>query len=136
MTQPTVVSIPTADGQTVIKYTLHTFSPLDGRSIVSGYPLSLLNKDFTYKSNEEAMLKLMHYVSVGGSEEEQVHLTSRELINEHVPDWWTLVQLEYESLRHNCSFLEKVGMLEAVKEGITNQLRVLVADHFERVNKK
>lgn len=143
MTTPTLtVDIPTGDGQSTRKYTLHTFSPLDGRSIVAGYPLSLLNKDFTYKNNEEAMLRLMCYVSVqpavGGISDvdaDPVHLVNRELINEHIPDWWTLVQLEYECLRFNCTFLANIGMLDAVKSGITAQLKVLVADHLDRVGK-
>lgn len=126
------VKIPTADGTTVREYTVHTFSPLDGRSIVAGYPLSILNKEFTYKANEQAALKLMAYVSVGEGDD-AVHLNSNELINQHVPDWWTLVQLEYACLRHNCSFLEKIGLVDAIKSGLQEQLRYIIADHLERI---
>lgn len=126
------VKIPTADGSTVLEYTVHKFSPLDGRAIVAGYPLSILNKEFTYKANEQAALSLMAYVSVGEGDD-AIHLNSNELINQHIPDWWTMVQLEYACLRHNCSFLEKVGFLDAVKSGLQEQLRYIIADHLERI---
>lgn len=127
------VYIPTGDGKTVLTFNVHKFSPLDGRKILAYYPLSILNKEHTYNSNEAAMRKLMAYCSTGAAEDEQVHLTSDELINEYVPDWWTLVQLEYACLKYNCSFLEGTDLLTVAKASMTNALRGLVADHLERI---
>lgn len=127
------VYIPTGDGKTVLAFNVHKFSPLDGRKILAYYPLSILNKEHTYNSNEAAMRKLMAYCSVGKEAEEQVHLTDDALINEHVPDWWTLVQLEYACLKYNCSFLEGTDLLTVAKASMTNALKGLVADHLERI---
>lgn len=127
------VKIPTGDGSTVLSFNVHTFSPLDGRKILAYYPLSVLNKEHTYDSNEAAMRKLMAYCSVGETEEDCVHLTSDELINEHVPDWWTLVQLEFACIRHNCSFLEGTDLLSTAKASMTEMLKGLVADHVDRL---
>lgn len=138
-----LVEIPTGDGTTVKRYMIHTFSPLDGRAILAGYPLAVLAKDHTYKGNEAAMKMLMRYVSVHELDDsgdalpdnEGIHLVSDELINEHVPDWWTLVQLEFEALKYNCSFLQGTNFLETAKAGMVDMLRKLVADHLERLNK-
>ena len=33
-----------------------------------------------------------------------MRLETKALIDNHVPDWETLIQIEYASMRHNCSF--------------------------------
>ncbi len=128
------VQIPTGDGATVITYNVHKFSPLDGRAILAGYPLAILVKEHTYDGNVAAMKMLMKYVSITVDGEE-VHITDDELLNQHIPDWWTLVQLEFECLKFNCSFLAGTNFYEVAKTGMTNMLRQLVADHLERLNK-
>lgn len=127
------VIVPTADGKSTLRFNLHKFSPLDGRKILACYPLAVLNKEHTYQSNEAAMRKLMAYCSVTVGDDE-VHLTSDELINEHVPDWWTLVQLEFACLKHNCTFLENAGLVDVVKSSAVSMLRQLVAEQIQRVN--
>lgn len=135
MTTSLQVQIPTGDGKTVKTYSVHKFSPLDGRKVLAAYPLAILNAEQTYASNEAAMKKLMAYCSVGESEDEQVHLTDDALINEHVPDWWTLVQLEFACLQFNCSFLKGTQLLTVAKSAMTDMLRGLVADHLGRIQK-
>ena len=135
MTTFTEVRIPTGDGKTVKSYNVHKFSPLDGRKILAAYPLAILNAEHTYESNEAAMKKLMAYCSVGATEDEQIHLTDDALINEYVPDWWTLVQLEFECLKFNCSFLQGTTLLTVAKASMTDMLRGLVADHLKRIGK-
>lgn len=128
------VQIPTGDGVTLREYNVHQFSPLDGREIIAGYPLAVLNKEHTYKSNEAAMRKLLAYCSVTVGEDE-VHLTDDALVNQYVPDWWTLVQLEFACLKHNCSFLAGTELLTVAKASMTNMLKQLVAEHLERIAK-
>lgn len=129
-----VVDIPTGDGKTVRTYTVHQFSPLDGRKILAGYPLAVLAKEHTYANNEIAMRQLLKYCSaeVDGVD---VHLIDDGLINTLVPDWWTLVQLEFACLKFNCTFLEGTDLFEVAKTGMTNMLKQLVAEHLERISK-
>ena len=130
------VDVKCGDGQTVKTFFVHKFSPLDGRAIVAGYPLAILAKEHTYQNNAVAMRNLLRYVSVGSSDDSDgVHLVNDELINEHVPDWWTLVQLEYECLRFNCSFLEGTDLLSAVKASLTTHLSRIIAEQLERLEK-
>jgi hypothetical protein len=131
------VHIPTGDGKTVKTYAVHKFSPLDGREILAGYPLAILGKEHTYQNNAKAMRNLMRYCSIliGEGEGEQVHLVDDALINEHVPDWWTLVQLEYACLKHNCSFLEGTDLMSTVKASMTSMLTSLLQEQLEKYAK-
>lgn len=133
------VTIPTGDGKTVKTYCVHKFSPLDGREILAGYPLAVLSKEHTYQSNANAMRNLMRYCStavpVGDNEVEQVHLVDDALINEHVPDWWTLVQLEYACLKFNCSFLEGTDLVTTVKNSMASMLTNLLQEQLEKYAK-
>lgn len=129
------VTIANGQGAEVV-FTVHKFSPLDGRKIIAGYPLAVLGSSHTYASNEAAMYQLLFYCSVVvEGEEEPVHLTDPALINEHVPDWWTLVQLEYECLKYNCSFLEGQDLYNAAKNVMTDLLRGIVAERMELLKK-
>lgn len=131
------VHIPTGDGKTVKTYSVHKFSPLDGREILAGYPLAILGKEHTYQNNAKAMRNLMRYCSIltGEGEGEQVHLVGDALINEHVPDWWTLVQLEYACLKYNCSFLEGTDLVSTVKTSMASMLTNLLQEQLEKFAK-
>lgn len=126
------VKVTCGDGKSIATFNVHKFSPLDGREIVAGYPLIILSKDSTYKGNVSAMRKLLKYCSVTVGEEE-VHLVDDALINEHVSDWWVLVQLEYECLKFNCSFLEGTDLVSTVKASLTTMLQQFIADQMERL---
>ncbi len=99
------VSITNQDG-TISKYVLNKWSPMDGRSIVSGYPLSSIPKMGDYSKNEALMVKLMGYVSAHTVNGDLLPLCSDALINNHVHDWYSLATLEVESFRFNVSWLE------------------------------
>lgn len=135
------VHIPTGDGKTVKTYSVHKFSPLDGREILAGYPLAVLAKEHTYQNNAKAMRNLMRYCSIATSIDtesggtEQTHLTDDALINEHVPDWWTLVQLEYACLKFNCSFLEGTDLVTTVKNSMASMLTNLLQEQLEKYSK-
>ena len=104
-----VISIATQD-KTVKEFTVHKYPTLEGRDIVLAYPFSVVTQSAGLEKNTAAMRKLMRHVSVG-----DVFLTSDELINEHVGDWFELVQLEFQSLKFNCSFLAELEMVDVMK---------------------
>ena len=74
-----------------------------GREIVAKYPVSALPKLGDYAVNEEVMLKLMSFVAVQVGESQQ-RLSSRAMINNHVPDFETLAKIEMKMMEYNCSF--------------------------------
>lgn len=87
-------------------YILSKFPAVAGREIISKYPTANLPKLGNYTVSEETMLKLMKYVAVPIEGREPMCLTNRDLINNHVPDWETLVKLEWRMLEYNCSFFQ------------------------------
>lgn len=85
-------------------YRISKFPATVGREIVAKYPVSNMPKLGDYKVSEEIMLKLMSYVEVV-LPDRSIRLSTQELVNNHVPDWEVLAQLEWEMLSYNCSFL-------------------------------
>lgn len=85
-------------------YRISKFPATVGREIVAKYPVSNMPKLGDYKVSEEVMLKLMSYVETV-LPERSIRLSTQELVNNHVPDWEVLAQLEWEMLSYNCSFL-------------------------------
>ena len=90
------------------KYVIYKFNAIAGREIMAGYPLSAIPKLSEYKHNEEIMLKLMCFVAVerGEDKKELMLLESRELVDNHVSSWETLIKLEKEVIVYNCSFFQ------------------------------
>jgi hypothetical protein len=123
MIEPKEVQIVTMAGETKT-YILSKFSAIAGREIVAKYPLSSLPKLGEYAINEEVMLKLMAFVAVPLSGGEQ-KLTTRALVDNHVPDWETLAKLEIAMLEYNTSFFLKGGILK-VFDGLETKLRALI----------
>lgn len=87
-------------------YILSKFPAVAGREIITNYPLSGLPKVGDYKTNESIMLKLMSYVAIPRDGAAPLRLTTRELIDNHIKDWETLVTIEKEMMVYNCSFFQ------------------------------
>ena len=85
-------------------YIISKFPAIAGREIVSKYPLSNVPKIGEYQQSEEVMLKLMAFVGVPRDGGEPLMLTTRALVDNHVPDWETLTRLEWSQLEYNTSF--------------------------------
>ena len=100
-------------------YNVHKFPAISGREIITQYPVTAAPKVGEYKANEEMMVKLMAYVTVdvGG---EPLSLTNKQLIENHIPDWQTLMKIEKEVLEYNCSFFAQ-GKLLTFLEGLAAQ---------------
>lgn len=86
------------------RYNIGKWPATVGREIMVKYPLSNLPKIADYGLSEEIMLKLMRHVEAVLPDGRLMRLETKALIDNHVPDWETLTQIEYASMRHNCSF--------------------------------
>lgn len=73
------------------------------REIMSKYPLSNLPKVGEYAVSEEAMLLLMKYVAVMSADQE-IRLTTKALVDNHVDDGILLARLEIQMLEYNTGF--------------------------------
>lgn len=105
--EPKEVEVTTLNGQTKL-YIISKFPAIAGRAIVAGYPLTAIPKVSDYGQNEEMMLRLMCYVGIprGTIDEplEPLMMTNRHLVDNHVPDYETLIKLEIEMMKYNTSF--------------------------------
>jgi hypothetical protein len=85
-------------------YILSKFPAIAGREIVTKYPVSNVPKLGDYQQSEEVMLKLLAFTAVVLPDGKPLALTTRALVDNHVPDWETLARLEWSQLEYNVSF--------------------------------
>lgn len=101
--EPKTITLPTQSGEPR-NYVLSKFPAVAGREIVAKYPTSNVPKLGDYGVSEETMLKLMAYVGVETQPGQVLPLSTRALVDNHVPDWEVLARLEWAMLEYNCSF--------------------------------
>ncbi len=117
-------------------YVLSKFPAIAGREIIAKYPLSGLPKLGDYKVNEETMFKLMKYVSAKTSNGNLQALKTRELIDNHVPDWETLARIEVEMMGYNCSFFQQgkiSNFLDIIKANATQLISSTLTDSLAQL---
>lgn len=85
-------------------YVISKIPATHAREIVAQYPTSALPKIGDYSVNQDMMLKLMSYVGVPRDKMEPLQLTTRALVDNHVPDLKTLSRLEIEMFKYNFDF--------------------------------
>ncbi len=123
--EPKEVEIKIVGGGTK-KFILSKFNAISGREILTQYPMSGLPKIGDYKTNEEIMMKIMSFVSVPMASSDPLPLTTRELVNNHVPEWETLAQLEWAMLEYNCSFFGD-GRFSSFLDDLSEKLPALIS---------
>lgn len=124
MIKPKEIEVTTLDGD-VRKYIIARVPAIPAREIVAQYPASLIPKIGDYSVNEAMMLKIMSYVAAIGPTGGEIMLTSRALIDNHVPDWETLAKIEVAMMEYNWSFFEK-GKNSRFFEGIIAKAQALI----------
>ena len=112
-------------------YILSKFPAVQGREIVTKYPLSNIPKIGEYAVSQETMLMLMHYVGVKTTKDVVQRLSTIDLVNNHVPDWETLAGIEVAMLQYNCSFFlqeRALTFLSALVEMTTAKATSILTD--------
>lgn len=104
MLQPKDITVKTLEGDEKV-YVLSKFPAVAGREILTQYPVTAIPKVGEYAANEALMLKIMGYVGVRQpGRDEPLLLTTRALVDNHVPDWETLARIELAMIDYNTSF--------------------------------
>lgn len=124
MLEPIDKAIPLPDG-TSKSYVLTKFPAIAGREIVTQYPTTGIPKVGEYKQNEEIMLKLMAFVGVRQENGTVLMLTTRELVNNHCPDFETLMKLEWAMMEYNCSFFRN-GVASGLLSNLSGKVQQLI----------
>lgn len=97
------------------KFNISKLPATVAREVISKYPISNVPKLGDYKVSEETMLKLISYTERVYDDRVQP-LTSKALIDNHIPSWEILVKLEAYMLDYNCSFFDIGKVLNSLKE--------------------
>lgn len=124
MLQPIDKDIPLADGG-VKTFVLSKFPAIAGREIITQYPTTGAPKLGEYKQNEALMLKVMAFVGVRQENGTVLRLTTQELINNHVPEFETLMRLEWAMMEYNCSFFRN-GAALGLFNGLGAKVQALI----------
>jgi len=98
-----------------LRFNIGKFPATVGREIISKYPVANMPKLGDYQVSEETMLKLMCYVE-RVYDDRAIELTSRTLVDNHIPSWEVLVKVEAYVIDYNCSFFELGKVLNSLKE--------------------
>lgn len=114
--EPKSITIACADGDTR-EFIIHKFPAIAGREILSQYPLTAAPKIGNYQENEKLMLKLMCYVHALDGDK-TVPLNSQLLVDKHIPEFETLMKLEWEVMQYNCSFFQNGGLSALLAEAV------------------
>lgn len=131
MIEPKEVEV---DGKT---FHISKVPAMAGREIFTQYITTGAPKIGDYDKNQALMLKMMSFVSVE-TEGGMLSLSTKELINNHVPSWENLMLLEKHMIEYNCSFfangklssfLEKSG--ETALDKITSMLTGLLQQSLQ-----
>ena len=107
------------------KFILSKFPAVAGREIITQYPTSAAPKIGNYALNEELMFKLLTYVAVPMPDGSQLRLSTRALVDNHVPDFETLMRIEFEMMKYNCSFFNN-GKMSGFLELLTDKVSALI----------
>jgi hypothetical protein len=122
---PKRVDITTRDGAHK-PFVLSHFPAIQGREILTQYPLTAIPRVAEYAANEGVMLKMMSYVGVEMPDGTTLALTTQALVNNHVPDAECLMRLEAAMLEYNCSFFGS-GKISTFFETTAAKARTLIA---------
>lgn len=138
MIEPKEIPVETQKGEERV-YILSKFPAVQGREIIAKYPLSAVPKLGDYGVNEETMLKLMAFVAVPREEGPPLMLSTRSLVDNHVPDWETLARLEFAMLEYNVSFFANgkgSTFLEAIGKKAQAYLSRMLTDLSAQLSQK
>lgn len=93
------------------KFIISKFPATDGREILVKYFPSGVPKIGDYKTNEECMYKMMHFIKAITSNGQEIELATKQILNNHVEDAAMLLYLEWAILEYNFAFFLKGRIL-------------------------
>lgn len=126
MLKPKQIEVKTLDGDVRV-YFVSRFPAVQGREIIAKYPLSAMPKLGDYAVNEETMLKLMSFVAVPNEHGEPgLRLSTRALVDNHVPDWESLARIEVAMMEYNVSFFGN-GRASTFFEGFAKKAQAWIS---------
>lgn len=134
------IEVATVNGGTEMrKYVLSKFPAVAGRHIITQYPISGIPKLGDYDTNEEIMLKILSHVSVYVADGKTLPLSTRVLVDNHVPDWEALAKIEWAMMEYNVSFFREgrvSGFLDDLLETLPELISSMLTPLLEQLSQK
>lgn len=103
------IEVKDVDGE-LHQFIIGRLPAIEGRKILSLYPIANAPKIGDYEKSEEGMLLLMKHVE-RVTPNGNIRLQTKALIDNHIPDAECLIRLEMEALKYNVSFFKNAGGL-------------------------
>lgn len=98
-----------------------------GRKVAAIYPTANMPKIGDYKVSEEVMQDLFKYVAIRNQETgADLRLTTMALLDNHVPDAMTGLNLEVRMLAKNFDFFGKGGLSESLNRFLQERLPSII----------
>lgn len=102
--QPREITVATLSGEERT-YIISKFPATIGREIMAEYTAAAMPGIGDYAKNEAMMFKIMAHVGVNiPGRDMPLPLSTRALVDNHVPDWETLTKIELAVIDYNTSF--------------------------------
>jgi hypothetical protein len=130
------IELPNGSTKTFI---LSKFPAVVGREIISQYPTSAAPKVGNYSLNEELMFKLLAHIGVPVKGKDPIMLKTRALVDNHIPDWETLVKVEWAMMEYNCSFFTNgrvLGILDTILPKVNGLISSILIQFVQQLSAK
>lgn len=89
------------------------------QEVIFNLPTGLIPIISEFKKSEEQAFKMLAYCERVYTDKNNVPLKSKAIIDNHVPDFDTLIKLEYECLNYNFDFFGNGRALDFLNKGIS-----------------
>ena len=109
---------------------------MTAQEVIVRIPAGILPLINQYTISEEMVVKMLSCCQRMYDDKPNVPLISKEIINNHVPDFDTLLQLENECLKYNYDFFNQGKVLTFLAKGLSHvesRLSVILTDLLDRL---
>lgn len=107
-------------------YVVHRIPYMEGREIFSQFFTTDAPQTGDYKENERLSEKMFQYVAVVLDDGKELLLKTRDLINNHVPDYMTGMKLEKAMVEHNVGF-DIAGEIHDTQQALSSSLNLFLS---------
>lgn len=101
------------------KFLISRMPCMTAQEVIVRIPAGILPLINQYMISEEMVVKMLSCCQRVYDDKPNVPLISKEIINNHVPDFDTLLQLETECLRYNYDFFNQGKALTFLEKGLS-----------------
>ena len=118
------------------KFLISKMPCMTAQEVIVRIPAGILPLINQYTISEEMVVKMLSCCQRVYDDKPNVPLISKEIINNHIPDFDTLLQLENECLKYNYDFFNQGKVLTFLAKGLSHvesKLSGILTDLLDRL---